>query len=168
MTPCELGPTERAYQKLREDIVLQSFGLGGRLMINELADRYAVSATPVREALSRLYGEGLIGFEHGKGYHCKTPSLQELQHLYDVLRVVLIEGLKDCQSLGACPGDKDGDIVDYAELVLRNLSEESPQDQSLAIARLTERIVALCGNKLSIRLCATSMRAPISSCATPV
>lgn len=78
------------YDRLRADVISEVFGPGERLMINELAARYDVSITPVREALARLSVEKLVTFVPSQGFFCRTPDLKELRDLYHLLEVLLI------------------------------------------------------------------------------
>lgn len=80
---------EPVYDKLRTALIAHEFKPGEHLMIAELADRYGVSSTPVREALSRLREERLVAFAQGKGYSCPPPDLKELRDLYQTLGALL-------------------------------------------------------------------------------
>jgi DNA-binding GntR family transcriptional regulator len=53
--------TEVVYQTLREEISHGIFG-PGQIHLKRLAERFGVSAVPVREALRRLEAEGLVTF----------------------------------------------------------------------------------------------------------
>jgi hypothetical protein len=55
---------------------------GEPLVVSDLADACGVSATPVREALSRLAGEALIEDRRGRGYHARYVDGVELADLY--------------------------------------------------------------------------------------
>lgn len=52
--------TERVYRELRSSIASGAIAPGSRLTIVDLAQRMAVSRTPVAEALARLEQEGLV------------------------------------------------------------------------------------------------------------
>lgn len=58
---------EAVYAQLRGDIVAGRFAADERLKIAGLADRYGVSANPVREALQQLRGEGFVVMEANRG-----------------------------------------------------------------------------------------------------
>lgn len=77
------------YGRLRAELVAQKFRPGEHLMIGQLADRYKVSPTPVREALSALWKEALVTFVPGKGCFCKLPDLRELTDLYNGFGIIL-------------------------------------------------------------------------------
>jgi len=57
-----------AVAGLRERLRNGAYGQGQALTVNDLAAAFGVSATPVREALSRLAGEGLVEDRRGSGY----------------------------------------------------------------------------------------------------
>src|SRR5262249_51966622 len=73
------------YGALKERIMDQSTPPGTRLSIETLAAELGVSATPVREALTRLAAERLLVVEPFKGYTTRPLLNQrELSELLDV------------------------------------------------------------------------------------
>ena len=58
-----------AYRYLRQGLLAGAFSLDERVGIALVAEQLAVSQTPVREALSRLVGEGLLIDRRGQGYY---------------------------------------------------------------------------------------------------
>jgi DNA-binding GntR family transcriptional regulator len=69
------------YDDLRELIVAGD--LPPKFSESELAERLNVSRTPVREALERLHGDGLVD-ARGRGVRLISLSEQELRHVYRV------------------------------------------------------------------------------------
>jgi DNA-binding GntR family transcriptional regulator len=51
---------EQVYEILRQDILEQRIGFGEKLTNRGLQERYSISSTPVRDAINRLYLEGLL------------------------------------------------------------------------------------------------------------
>lgn len=148
----KLGPTERVYLRIKNDVVLQNFSFNERLIINELADRYAVSTTPVREALSRLHGEDLINFRYGHGYYCKTPTLRELRELYELLGIVLRSSLTKCSDLKRLTSE-DCNTTELAGLAgIADSSFEDNDEKRQLVVHLTEGIVQAGGNMTSLNL----------------
>jgi DNA-binding GntR family transcriptional regulator len=71
-----------AYERLRTMILDGDVPPGGRLSQAELAHEFGISRTPVREALRRLTGEGLVEFEPNHGFRAAGVKLdQVLQRL---------------------------------------------------------------------------------------
>ncbi len=52
--------SEQIYESLKEDILNQKIRFGDKLVNRELQGRYEVSSTPVRDAINRLYLDGLV------------------------------------------------------------------------------------------------------------
>lgn len=77
--------------KLREEIVSGRLPAGARLAIEDIADRYTVSTMPVRQALQRLQGEGIIELLPHKGARVVRPDLEFVANVYDLRGAV--EGL---------------------------------------------------------------------------
>jgi DNA-binding GntR family transcriptional regulator len=79
-TPVE--PFQAALAYLRERLQTGALAPGARLTAVELADELRLSTTPVREALSRLAGEGLVEDRRGQGYFVRVLSADDIADLY--------------------------------------------------------------------------------------
>lgn len=75
-------PFERALEALRRRIAEGGLPQGAPLAVNALAADLGVSPTPVREALARLAGEGLVTRTASSGYATVTRDRRELAELY--------------------------------------------------------------------------------------
>lgn len=75
-------PFERALEALRHRIAEGGLPQGAPLAVNALAADLGVSPTPVREALARLAGEGLVTRTPTSGYATVTRDRRELAELY--------------------------------------------------------------------------------------
>jgi len=85
--------TEELQERLRNDILSGALRPGERLRIDRLKQMYGPSATPLREALTRLAGEWVVELSERSGFRVAAMSLPDLQ---DVTRVrVLLE----CEAL---------------------------------------------------------------------
>jgi DNA-binding GntR family transcriptional regulator len=69
---------------LRADIATGSLRPGERLLQAELARRFSVSTTPVREALGILQHEGLVRLHPQRGATVFVPSVGELHEHYEI------------------------------------------------------------------------------------
>lgn len=76
--------TDRAYSILRKKMINFDFLPGQRINEVDLSKELSVSRAPIREALNRLIGEGLVYFEAGKGFYCRKLKKQEIAELYEV------------------------------------------------------------------------------------
>jgi DNA-binding Lrp family transcriptional regulator len=75
-------PFHLALASLRERLRTGALAPGARVAAVELADSLGLSATPVREALSRLAGEGLLEDRRGQGYFVRLPGAADIADLY--------------------------------------------------------------------------------------
>ncbi|WP_346280762.1 GntR family transcriptional regulator, partial [Pseudonocardia sp.] len=69
---------------VRDLILRGDFAAGSRLGEVELAERLGVSRTPVREALTRLAGEGLVQIIPNRGARVSNWTLAELEGVFDL------------------------------------------------------------------------------------
>lgn len=90
-----------------------------QLHIEELAAIFSSSATPVREALARLAGEGLIEAVPNRGYVAKALSEDEMRDNLDLLFTLLKESItrstpeRWISGMDGCPSElrEDGDAT---------------------------------------------------------
>jgi DNA-binding GntR family transcriptional regulator len=65
---------DRAYDRIRTDIVFGRLGPGAKLRLDRLANDYGTSVSTLREILSRLSSEGLVVAEGQRGFHVSPVS----------------------------------------------------------------------------------------------
>jgi DNA-binding GntR family transcriptional regulator len=76
--------TQQVYAALREDIVRTRLAPGQVVIEPELAQRFGVSKTPVREALQILAVEGLVTVIPRRGYVVRQLGLNDLREVLDL------------------------------------------------------------------------------------
>lgn len=81
---------ERVRTKILEDIIQGRMEPGSVIQLASLADRYNVSRTPVREALSILERQGLVQAIAYKGYLVRTIEPADVNDVFSMRR--LLEG----------------------------------------------------------------------------
>ena len=79
---------ERAYQRLRQAILLGELEANERLRVADLEGRFALGLTPIREALARLASEGLVQMEARRGAWVLETSAAEFADLMQTRRTV--------------------------------------------------------------------------------
>src|SRR5687768_17088376 len=82
---------ERAYRELRQAIVRGEFPPGARLRVEALARRFAVSSSPLREALNRLSEQGLVRTLENRGFRVAPLTAQGVSDLARVRTLVECE-----------------------------------------------------------------------------
>lgn len=96
--------TDAVTDQLRSLILSGDFADGMPLRQDAIADEMGTSRIPVREALSRLEGEGLVASYPHRGYVVTGLSRDDIQELFD-LRVLLEPELLRYSILRLTPKD---------------------------------------------------------------
>lgn len=84
-----ISVTESTYRTLTERILSGVLPPGARIDANEIAAADGVSATPVRNALNRLVGAGLLVSHSNEGFFVPPCSEHDLRDLYDCCAAML-------------------------------------------------------------------------------
>lgn len=103
-----LSLVDRVYERLRTDILTRHFEPGAMLDEQRLAEQYAVSRTPVREALRRLGQDGLVLTIQRRGSFVRRPTLQDITEI-DQIRS-LLEPAAALMAAGHINADKLAEI----------------------------------------------------------
>jgi len=69
------------FDQLRADLLAGELEPGSKLAIEALAERYATSATPLREALNRLVSDGLVERREQRGFVVAPISAEDLAEI---------------------------------------------------------------------------------------
>ncbi len=79
---------QRAYRLLKADIVRGVFDMGEKLNENQLARRYEVGKTPVREALGMLQQEGFVQAVPRVGYLTSRLTVHDVDDIFELRLIV--------------------------------------------------------------------------------
>jgi DNA-binding GntR family transcriptional regulator len=79
---------ERAYRRIRTDILFGRLAPGEKLKLERLKDDYGVSVSTLREVLSRLASEKLVVAEGQRGFEVAPVSAEDLKDIAS-LRLLL-------------------------------------------------------------------------------
>src|SRR3546814_7451607 len=90
--------SHRLTDEIKQDIMSGAFEPGARLKTEVLADRYNVSANPVREALWRLQGEGFVVTTPNHGARVRVIDDDFIRNIFE-LRERSEEHTSELQSL---------------------------------------------------------------------
>ena len=96
MIPLQVDETTKSliYKKLRRSIIMGTRASGERMNVEEIAEEYNTSVTPVRDALQMLSHEGLVDIKPRSGYFVKSITLKQLRDLLDVRRVLELTAIE--------------------------------------------------------------------------
>ena len=100
---------DQVYQRVKQDIFDFVLLPHDRFSENQIAERYEVSRTPVREALYRLEREGYLEVGLRRGWSVKPLDFERIDELYEV-RITL-----ECAALDrpppVCHPAREGDAL---------------------------------------------------------
>jgi DNA-binding GntR family transcriptional regulator len=100
---------EKAYRRIRTDILFGKLLPGERLKLDRLRDEYEASVGTLRELLARLASEGLVVAESQRGFEVAPVSAENLREIA-ALRL-LLESHALTQSFVAGDMDWEGRVV---------------------------------------------------------
>jgi DNA-binding GntR family transcriptional regulator len=134
---------ERVHGAIRRMILGREVRPGDKLDPAVLADALLTSATPVREALSVLHGEGLVDARPGGGFHVPMIDAPALADLYAWSETVIALILRS--GSGTFPVDEAEarafDIADAtARLVDRSARSSPNEEHRRAVADINARL----------------------------
>lgn len=136
---------DTAYEAIRDAIVRGDIPPGAPVRDAELAERLGLSRAPVRDALSRLSGEGLV--------ESKPQSYTRVTRLVprDVRdAAAVVRAMQELAARTAVPRLTDADIAAMREAneLFRDATRRSDVAEALrADDRLHDVLVAACGNR---------------------
>ncbi len=102
--------------RLRDDIRGGELPPGSRLLQLEVAARYGVSSTPVREAFSALEREGLLVSSPHRGVVVFRPTVEDLRETYEIR--IALESL----SIAAAVPQLTGDDLDELDALIGQMA----------------------------------------------
>ena len=79
---------DKIYKELRRSIIMGHRRPGERLGVEDLAQQYGTSVTPVRDALQMLDQEGLITIKPRSGYFVARITLKQLRDLLELREIL--------------------------------------------------------------------------------
>ncbi len=84
-----------ALSAIRSQLRRGDYVLGEALIIKDLSAGLKLSPTPIREALARLCGEGLVEERRGAGYFARQLGVTELAELYHAHLALVLTAFHD-------------------------------------------------------------------------
>jgi len=89
------GLSDQVYQALKREILSGRLAPGERLSLEEFAQHFGVSVTPIRDALRLLAAEGLVELLSRRGAFVTRPSYEDIEQVYQIREIL------ECASVNA-------------------------------------------------------------------
>lgn len=74
---------QQVYEQIKHDIITCKLAPGAPLSENQFIDRFGVSKTPIREALTSLVQDGLVEYTPNRGFMVTTISVADIQEIFE-------------------------------------------------------------------------------------
>ena len=100
---------EKAYRRIRSDIVSGTLAPGYKLKLDSLKELYGVSISTLRELLNRLTSEGLIVAEGARGFEVSPVSPENFKEIANLRQLLECHALQQSFALGDM--DWEGRVV---------------------------------------------------------
>ncbi|MER7175796.1 GntR family transcriptional regulator [Streptomyces mesophilus] len=133
--------TEYVLEAIKHGILTGQLVPGQALVETELAARFGVSKTPVREALKTLAGTGLVLMSQYKGATVRMVDAEMAHEIYDVRLLLEPEALRRAITRRA-------GFEEAAEALARSESAVDAAERSLANRDFHRALYLPCGNPL--------------------
>lgn len=132
------GASGRVYDQLKHDILSGEIEAGTLLSESEIAGRFGVSRTPVREALKRLACDRVVIALPQRGHLVRTVSVSEIVEAFRVRELLEVEAA----------GEAARRITDEEVSYLKSLLEPDVEEPALVNYRIHSAIATIAGNRL--------------------
>lgn len=141
-----MSTSETIAASLRGLIASGELPDGARLVERDLAERFAVSRIPLREAIQKLAAEGLVEQYRNRGAVVRTLSAADIAEIYDLR--MLLEG----DAIHRAVQGMDAETLARAALVHRLLGEAATRDKQGELNREFHALLyAPCGNERQLK-----------------
>lgn len=149
----EVSLANQAYQRLHQEILTCVLAPGQVVSERELARRYEISKTPIREALAQTCHDGLMHRLSGRGYMVAPITIKDIRDLFDlrlILEVTAAERAAQQPTSELIAGLREMAEVKYEPDELEShisfLQTNRAFHLALAEAAVNRRLVALLGD----------------------
>ncbi|HEF5870402.1 TPA: GntR family transcriptional regulator [Burkholderia cenocepacia] len=143
--PTRTGLTvNEIYEQLKQMAVLYKIRPGERFNELELAERFNVSRTPIREALNRLVAENLLVFVPNRGFFIRELEGKDVFDLFELRR-----SIETTAVTLACERASDNDIKAlrrFWKQVMKNAARMSSAELVVKDEQFHLELAALSGN----------------------
>ena len=135
----------QVYNLLKKEILQHRIPQGERLVDSQLADRFGISLTPVRDAIFMLVREGLVENKGKRGFYVLEVGARDIDELYDIRVILETQGVR--QVVEKCmKADPDGCREKILE-IRRNTNEYVGEDCIKADEYFHDSLIRLLGNR---------------------
>ncbi len=141
---------ETIYRHLKEAIITGKLRSETRLQERDIAKRFKVSATPVREAFRRLSAENYLTINARKEVIVVETSFEKIREIYLVLTTLDVLACE--RAIANLTGDQLQALEQMTEQLERYHREDSVEAYMKLDLKIHEKIWQTCGNEFLFQL----------------
>lgn len=141
---------EQAYEELRSQIVLGRLRAGDRLLADELADRLAISQTPVKEAIAQLERDGLVEGSARRVSVVRRFTPADIVEIFEARMLAELHSVESGFAAGRATADFARELRTIFEAHIAEVEKQSEEALADAVRldrEFHEALVALGGNQ---------------------
>lgn len=120
------------YDELRGNIVSGAWPVGYRLNEKQLARDLHVSRTPLRQALERIYREGLLDYGKNKGYFVRIVTVKDILEIYKIRTSLEVLAFRE-----ATKNMREADFATLEKIVEESLAAYHAGDAATMLSKST-------------------------------
>jgi DNA-binding GntR family transcriptional regulator len=114
----QANAADQAYAYVRQRVISGDFAAGMRLTEWQIADALGTSRTPVREAMRRLVGDGILRFQPNHGTFVGSYSAKEIGELFE------LRALLESEVAGAAARSISADQIERLKALQDRIEEQ--------------------------------------------
>lgn len=139
--------SQNVYEQMKQLIFTHAIEPGEKIGLVDLARKLEVSLTPLREALTRLKGEGFVVHHPNRGYFVAEITATEVLELYGIR-----EALESFALTLGVSRFKEEDITSIADAIEAHRRAVTERDGFLEDKVIHLRLASLAGNQLLLAM----------------
>jgi DNA-binding GntR family transcriptional regulator len=148
-SPADANVTNMAYDAIRKELLACRLAPASRVSVLGLSKQLSVNQSAIREALSRLTAEGLVGIEPNRGFVVTPITVGRFASLSKAR--TSIDALCLREAIAVADIEFEVELVAASHRVLRRLEGVEGNESEVAHyvdahARFHETLVSRCGN----------------------
>lgn len=141
---------EAVTERLREMVLEGELEPGSRISEKQLCEAFAVSPTPLRQALKVLASEGLVELLPNRGAKVTEVDVQEVADLFEVMAV--LEGLSGSLLATRASEAEIAEIRDMHERMMEQYRNNQRKEYFQLNQAIHRRLSEIAGNRVLLEL----------------
>jgi DNA-binding GntR family transcriptional regulator len=145
--------SDRAYERIKRDIITCALEPGQNFTEEQLADQYGVGRAAVRAAVKRLYQEQLVQVGPAKRYAIAPITLKHAQDVYQMR--LLLEPAAARMAAGTLSAEQIAELKQLGTAQYRPGDRQSAEDFLRSNSKFHVEVARASGNEIMVEMVAS-------------